>query len=248
MARVELRDQRDGAPMIVAREVVGDFRHHRVERLVRHPARELAARIALEAAAGRIGHARLRAHELERERVDVARVAAAVRDQDGVAGRRGVEIGARQEARRLAVVIQIAPHPAAGRRLRRARVERGDDLIDRGFVACHVPEGIETPRPRMSMRVVEPGEYACPAEIHATGVLARKREHVLARAHREKSPLGDCDRRGFGLRGIHRRDAAVVQDQVGLRALEANERQRRERLDEVAPVISHALLLLMMQS
>ena len=99
----------------------------------------------------------------------------------------------------------------------------------------------------MSVRIIEAGKYARAGEIDATGTRAGERQEILARADGKKSPVADCDRGSFGLRGIHGTDTAVVEHDIGLRTLEAHERQSRERGDEVPAVVSHGVLLFMLQ-
>ena len=149
LAGVVLRDQRHGAAVLLARDVVGDRREHRLVGPVGDAAVEPAGGGALEASAGRIGRRGRGTQRGERERVDVRAVAAAVLDDDRVVGHGGIEIGARQGARRLAVVVEVAAHPGAGRGARRPLMQRRQNFLDRRFVAGHVPQLVDAIEPRV---------------------------------------------------------------------------------------------------
>jgi len=227
--------------MILAGQFVGNLLHHRFHRLVGHAAVELSIGAMLETASGRVGGRRGGADNRQGTRVDVRGVAAAVSDDHRMIGNRGVEIGARQGTRRLAVIVEKALYPLTLRRRGCAGAQRRENLVDRGLVAGNLLQLVEASGPRMGVRVVEAREDTAACKIHTPRVPAGHRQNLPVGSDGQNSAVADRDRRGLGTARAHGIHQTVVQDEIGIGAGKTHQRQRRERLDHVAASSAHGV-------
>jgi hypothetical protein len=91
---------------------------------------------------------------------------------------RGIEIGARQGARRLAVIVEIALHPASGRRLGCARTQRRENFLDRRLVAGHFFELFQAAGPRVRVRIIEARQHPPALKIDTPRFLSGERQYL----------------------------------------------------------------------
>ena len=182
-------------------------------------ARRLAgARVALDAAARRVGRLPRDARERERLRVDPRRVPVGRRQVDGPRRLDGVE----QRLRRVGV-WKHRQIPAAAHDPRPCGVggdARLDGRKDRG------PRGgggeVALPRlhpgaDRVHVRIVEPGQHEASARVHDAGGRPDVRLDVAVGPDRDEAAAADGERLGPRARRVHGVDARVAHDQIGRR-------------------------------
>ena len=92
------------------------------------------------------------------------------------------------------------------------------------------------------MRINEARKHPLPGEVHAPRFLARERQDLTIRPHRQEAAIANRYRRDPGVSRLHGMNQPVVQDQIGIGAGEPQQRQRRQGLDHVAACGAHSLV------
>jgi len=136
-------------------------------------------------------------------------------EADGVAGRGRVELERRGQAAEAHLVHALAAHPRAGRPLRRAPRDQGEELVHalgRRAVEVHPARGEGE---EVEVRIDQAGQHRRAPAVDPLGGAPGERPQARRRADREHPPAAHRDRLRDPPAGPEGHDPRVLEQPVG---------------------------------